>query len=190
MCCLHRSTSSLWWSTWMEETWCSTSKTKAASISSEPRKHSNCHFPYWRTCNELLNTVKLWLMFFFFFFLFAHFNLQILCRGDNSGTAVSPLKGNHLQVRSQSRSAPTSAVSARPQLNRYRTPDRICRTGYKSVLYNFPFGFPQRSEAWQRDAGQGRTHQDSRLWHVQRACVWRSPSHHVLWDTRLHRAGG
>lgn len=37
---LHRSTSSSSWSTWMEVTWCSTSKTKAGLTPTEPRKTS------------------------------------------------------------------------------------------------------------------------------------------------------
>lgn len=46
--------------------------------------------------------------------------------------------------------------------------------------------FPKRSEAGQRDAGQGRTHQDSRLWHVQGKCVWRCQSYDILWHTWLY----
>lgn len=77
---LHRSISSLSWSTWMEVIWCSTSKTKAVSTSPEPRKDS-CWVTRCRTLATVmfLKTVHflLWLM-------------QVLCCWDNSGAAVPP----------------------------------------------------------------------------------------------------
>lgn len=132
---------------------------------------------------------------------FARFNNQVLCFWDNSGTAVSPLERNYLQVRPSSHFVLVSPVSifklllqqSRLELNLLywildcSTSNRpyCSRTG--CILF---YVSPQRSEAGQCDAGQGRTHKDSRLWHVQRECVWGGQSYNILWDTRLYRTRG